>query len=111
MLLVLLNLLLLSSLHPRMSKVRISGGGKRWQPYSFYIAFITISVCRPVLGNYVFTQEEYERYSDELFGLIAKGIVKIKIHEEYEFSVEGIRKAQEDITGRKTTGKLVVKVA
>lgn len=68
-------------------------------------------VCRPTLGNYVATQEEYETYAGELFDLIAKGIVNIKVHEEYDFSVEGIKKAQEDITSRKTTGKLVVKVA
>jgi NADPH2:quinone reductase len=59
----------------------------------------------------VTTQEEMEFYCKELFDLIAQGIVKIKIHEEYDFSVEGIRKSQEDITGRKTTGKLVIKIA
>jgi NADPH2:quinone reductase len=59
----------------------------------------------------VTTQEEFEFYSKELFDLIANGVVKIAIHEEYEFSVDGIRKSQEDITSRKTTGKLVVKIA
>jgi NADPH2:quinone reductase len=69
------------------------------------------TVCRPTLGNYVATQEELETYSAELFGLMAKGVVKIKVHEEYEFSADGIKKSQQDITSRKTTGKLVVKVA
>lgn len=72
---------------------------------------ICLSVCRPTLLNYVTTAEEFETNCKELFDLITKGTVKIKIHDEYEFSAEGIRKAQEDITGRKTTGKLIVKVA
>lgn len=68
-------------------------------------------MCRPTLNNYVATAQEFDSNCKELFDLIAKGIVKIKLHEEYEFSAEGIRKAQEDITGRKTTGKLIVKIA
>lgn len=72
---------------------------------------IASAVCRPTLPNYVATQEEFEMYCKELYDLIAKGVVKIRIHKEYTFSADGIRQAQEDITGRGTTGKLVVKVA
>jgi NADPH2:quinone reductase len=43
--------------------------------------------------------------------LIEKGTVKVQVYDEYEFSAEGIRKSQEDITSRKTTGKLLIKVA
>lgn len=52
-----------------------------------------------------------EGYCKDLFDLINKGVVNIKIHKEYDFSAQGIRQTQEDITGRGTTGKLVVKVA
>lgn len=52
-----------------------------------------------------------ESYSSELFDLLARGIVKLRVHGEYEFSEEGIKKTQMDITGRGTTGKLIVKVA
>lgn len=68
-------------------------------------------VARPTLANYIATPEELETYSGELFDLISKGIVNVRIHEEYNMTAEGIRKAQEDITSRKTMGKLIVKVA
>ncbi|CAO1632854.1 unnamed protein product [Sympodiomycopsis kandeliae] len=70
-----------------------------------------IKVIRPTLGNYIYTQEELEKYAAEFWDLLAKKIIKLKIHGEYEFSEEGIRKSQEDITGRGTTGKLLVKIA
>ncbi len=38
------------------------------------------------------------------------GKVNIRVHEEYEFTTEGMRKAFADLKSRKTTGKLVVKV-
>lgn len=72
---------------------------------------VRLPVCRPTLNNYVATQEEFDTYTRELFDLIEKGIVRIAVHKEYPFSVEGIRQAQEDLTSRKTTGKLIVKVA
>ena len=68
-------------------------------------------VCRPTLGNYITTREELDLYSKELFDLVAKSIVKLKVHKEYPFSAEGIRQSQVDITGRGTTGKLLIKVA
>jgi NADPH2:quinone reductase len=49
--------------------------------------------------------------SSQLFELVAEGAVRFKIYGEYEFSAEGIRKSQEDITGRGTVGKLIVKIA
>lgn len=70
-----------------------------------------VKVARPTLVNYVYTQEEFETTYAELFDLIAKGIVKFKIHGEYNLSAQGIRQAQEDITSRKTSGKLIVNVA
>ena len=42
---------------------------------------------------------------------VDSGKVKVNIHDEYEFSTEGMRKAFADIKSRKTTGKLVVKIA
>lgn len=69
-----------------------------------------VKIARPTLTNYVATQEEFEHYSHELFDLLDKGIVKIAAPREYPFSEEGIRQSQEDITGRKTSGKLVVKI-
>lgn len=74
------------------------------------LAAKNVKVCRPTLGNYVYTQSEFEGYSAELFNLIADGKLNLRVHGEYPFSAEGIRKSQEDITSRKTMGKLVIKV-
>lgn len=70
-----------------------------------------VKVTRPTVGNYIYTQEEFDRYTSELWDLVAKKVVKLQIHGDYEFSAEGIKKAQEDITGRGTTGKLLIKIA
>lgn len=70
-----------------------------------------VKVARPTVANYIYTREEFEKYSAELWDLLAKKIIKLKVHEEYEFSEEGIKKAQQDLTGRGTTGKLLVKIA
>ncbi|KAI9063529.1 NAD-P-binding protein [Trametes sanguinea] len=70
-----------------------------------------VRLLRPTLGNYVYTPEEGRRYSTELFDLIAKGELKIRIHAEYPFTAEGVQQAQKDLTGGKTVGKLIVKVA
>ncbi|KAL7284114.1 NAD-P-binding protein [Trametes coccinea BRFM310] len=70
-----------------------------------------VRLLRPTLGNYVYTPEEGRHYTTELFNLIAKGDLKIRIHAEYPFTAEGVQQAQKDLTGGKTVGKLIVKVA
>ena len=63
------------------------------------------------LENYIYTPEEGRTYITELFKLIANGTVKINVHAECPFTAEGVQQAQKDLTGGKTTGKLIVKVA
>lgn len=65
-------------------------------------------LLRPTLFNYVATREEFERYSNELFGWIKDGKVDVKIHEVYP--LEDIKRVHQDLEGRKTTGKLILKV-
>jgi NADPH2:quinone reductase len=43
-------------------------------------------------------------------GLIRDGTLKIKVHKEYPFTAEGVADAQKDLTGGKTTGKLVINI-
>lgn len=71
-----------------------------------------IKLVRPVLNGYVHTKEEYRGYASMLFDLLQSGKINISRWKEdgYEFSAEGIRQAQDDISSRKTSGKLVVKV-
>lgn len=66
-----------------------------------------LKLLRPTLSNYVYTREEFERYSNELFGFISGGMVKVQIHEIYP--LQEVARAHTDLEGRKTTGKLILK--
>ena len=63
---------------------------------------------RPVVSNYTVTKEEWEGYSKELFDLILTGKVNIAFHKVY--SLKEIAQAHSDLEGRKTTGKLLLKI-
>lgn len=60
--------------------------------------------------GYMTTAEESAYYEKELWKLIESGTVKIKIFKEYPFTADGVRASQTDITGRGTSGKLLLKV-
>ncbi|ORY57693.1 hypothetical protein BCR35DRAFT_309589 [Leucosporidium creatinivorum] len=70
-----------------------------------------LKVCRPVLNQYVHTQEEFLQYTKELFDIVASGDLNLSLHGEYELSTEGVKQTQLDLTSRKTSGKLIIKVA
>ncbi|TFK56883.1 NAD(P)-binding protein [Heliocybe sulcata] len=70
-----------------------------------------VRIARPTMGNYVVTPEEQQHYGNELWDFVAKGVLKINIFKDYEFSADGVKQAQTDLVGGKTTGKLVVKIA
>ncbi|KAI1107813.1 NAD(P)-binding protein [Jackrogersella minutella] len=63
-------------------------------------------LLRPSVMNYIVTREELEHYSADLFGSIVKDGLDPRIHEVYPLS-EAAR-AQQDLEGRKTTGKLLL---
>jgi NADPH:quinone reductase len=62
-------------------------------------------------SNYITLPEEGRQYSTELFDLIAKGLVKLNVFKEYPFTAEGVKQSQLDLTGGKTTGKLLIKIS
>lgn len=66
-----------------------------------------IKVLRPTLLNYIYSREEFESYTKELFQYVAGGKLKVKVHEIYP--LEDVRRAHRDLEGRKTTGKLLLK--
>lgn len=70
-----------------------------------------LKVCRPTLFSYLVTQEEVQKYTSELWDLIGAGKVKVNIFKEYPFTEEGVRATHDDIVGRNTVGKLLLKVA
>jgi NADPH2:quinone reductase len=66
-----------------------------------------IKVLRPTLFNYIYTREEFEKYSADLFDLIIKDNLNVRIHDAYPLAE--VAKAHTDLEGRKTTGKLLLK--
>jgi len=70
-----------------------------------------VKLLRPTMGNYVFTAEETAHYGKEVFDLVEKNELKIQIFKDYPFTAEGVQNAHRDLTGGKTTGKLLIKVA
>ena len=57
--------------------------------------------------NYIATREEFLQYAKELWGFIERDGLNVKVHDVYP--LEEIKRATEDIEGRKTTGKLLLK--
>lgn len=64
-------------------------------------------VCRPTLFNYIATREELEQYANEVFDMISTGKITIRIHDTYP--LKDVARAQSDLEGRKTMGKLLMK--
>ena len=68
-----------------------------------------LTICR--LSNYVYTAEEAYQYGQQVWDLVTKKALRLNIFNEYPFTTEGVQQAQRDLTGGKTTGKLVIKFA
>lgn len=71
------------------------------------LATKNVKVLRPTLFNYIYTREEFDKYTAELFDFIIKDNMNAKIHETYPLAE--VARAHQDLEGRKTTGKLLLK--
>ena len=60
--------------------------------------------------NYIVDPVDRLNYTKEYFSYVAEGTVKVLVHKEYPFTAEGVAQAQQDITGRGTAGKLLIKI-
>ena len=69
----------------------------------------SLYVTRPTLFTYMASREDLEWRSSDLFRWIGEGKVKINIDKIYPLAEAA--QAQRDIEGRKTTGKLLLKVS
>jgi len=67
-----------------------------------------IKLARPTLFGYMVTREEYEPLVNELMELIMKDKIDVRIHKVYPLA--DVAQAHTDIEGRKTTGKLLLKL-
>lgn len=66
-----------------------------------------LKVLRPTLFNYIYTREEFELYTGQLFDMILKEGIDVRVHDTYPLA--DVAKAHTDLEGRKTTGKLLMK--
>jgi len=69
-----------------------------------------IKVLRPTMGNYLVTPGENVHYSTVLFNYVEQGVLNATVYKEYPFSAEGVQQAHSDLTGGRTTGKLLIKL-
>lgn len=68
-----------------------------------------LKLLRPMLFGYISTREEFEGYANELFEqFVVKDGIDVKIHEVYP--LKEVARAHQDIEGRKTSGKLLLKI-
>jgi NADPH:quinone reductase len=66
-----------------------------------------LKLLRPMMFTYITTHEEFEPYAEELMEFIRKGDLHITVHDQYH--LKDVAKAHEDLEGRKTSGKLLMR--
>jgi NADPH2:quinone reductase len=66
----------------------------------------SLFLTRPTLANYVATREDLLTAARELFGVVKKGVVKIKVNQTYP--LREAAQAHVDLESRKTTGSTVL---
>jgi NADPH2:quinone reductase len=69
----------------------------------------SLYLTRPTLANYTSTIEELDWRANDVLNWIGQGKLKLHIHKVYPLSEAA--QAQGDLEGRKTTGKLLLRVA
>lgn len=66
----------------------------------------SLFLTRPTLNHYVATREELVWRADEVLGWVADGSLDVRVGAE--FPLADVAKAHEALTGRKTTGKVLI---
>jgi NADPH2:quinone reductase len=69
----------------------------------------SLFLTRPTLPRYTADRAELLARADDVFGWMAAGKLAVRIGERYR--LEDARQAQEDLEARRSTGKLVLRVA
>ena len=65
----------------------------------------SLYLTRPSLGHYIATPQELHRRATDLFDMIADGL-RIRVHDRYPLA--DAARAQADLEGRRTTGKVLL---
>ncbi|HEY4467807.1 MAG TPA: quinone oxidoreductase [Klebsiella sp.] len=64
----------------------------------------SLYVTRPSLQGYITTREELTEASNELFSLIASGVIKVDVAESQKYALTDARRAHEALESRATQG-------
>jgi NADPH2:quinone reductase len=98
----------LNILRPRGMMVLFGGSSGAVPPFDLIILTHkgSLFLTRPSLGNYISTREELVARSGAVFSMIAAGTLKLRI--EHTYPLAEAQRAQSDLEGRKTTGKLLL---
>lgn len=64
----------------------------------------SLYATRPSLNGYVTNREEMEEASNELFSLIASGVIKVEVAENQKFALKDAQRAHEMLESRATQG-------
>ncbi|KAL7800189.1 hypothetical protein V8C37DRAFT_8530 [Trichoderma ceciliae] len=67
-----------------------------------------VKLMRPIVNGYVAERADLERYTAELFDLVISKKIEVKIHNIYP--LKDAAQAHIDLEGRKTTGKLLLRI-
>jgi NADPH2:quinone reductase len=67
----------------------------------------SLTITRPTLGHFIATAEELQWRAKEVFDDVLAGKLSLRIGAVYP--VEQVRESHDDLEGRKTTGKLLLK--
>lgn len=66
----------------------------------------SVYLTRPTLAHYIATRQDLLRQADAVFQLVADGTLGLTIGQTYP--LDQAAQAQEDLTGRRTSGKLLI---
>jgi NADPH2:quinone reductase len=66
----------------------------------------SLYLTRPTIGDYIATRDDLVARTDELFGWITDGRLRVRIAGSYRFS--DAAKAHEDLAAGRTAGKLLL---
>ncbi|MEW1960015.1 quinone oxidoreductase [Kineococcus sp. NPDC059986] len=98
----------LTALRPRGLMALFGGSSGQVPPFDVQRlnALGSLFLTRPTLASYTQTREELLSRTDELFGWIAAGRLDVRVGGTYP--LPDVRRAHEDLQGRRTTGKLLL---
>ncbi len=77
---------------------------RHWREFRYSESERFLYATRPSLQGYITTREELTEASNELFSLIASGVIKVDVAENQRYALKDARRAHEVLESRATQG-------